>query len=133
MATLEKWYAYETPRATRGIDRYPVASLVDMPPHMGTAGRSTGAQIAQQLRAAGWGVVFLPEGGKGTLVRVGDAEQAQKLTLGDPTETAVVLGEPADGWQDTGALASVGRYAVFPAMLVVGFVATMAATAAVRG
>jgi hypothetical protein len=48
LATLEEWYATETPRVVEGIDRYPVASLVGMPPHMGTAGRSTGAQIVQQ-------------------------------------------------------------------------------------
>jgi hypothetical protein len=132
LATLAGWYAYETPHVARGINRYPVASLVGMPPHMGTAGRSTGEQIVKQIEEDGDGVVFLPEGYKGTLVRVELAADAQRLTSSDPSKTAVVLSEPEDGWADTTMLATAGRYAAFPAGLVVGFMAVRAAMAAIR-
>jgi hypothetical protein len=125
LATLEEWYATDKPYVVEGIDRYPVASLVGMPPHMGTAGRSTGAKIVQQMEDSGGGVVFLPEGYKGTLVRVELAEEAQRLTAADPTKTAVVLSEPAAGWSDTTTAALAGRYAAFPAGLVVGLMTTV--------
>lgn len=126
---LEKWYATETPNVDPNVDRYPVASFVGMPPHMGTAGRSSGAELIAQLEAQGWGVILIPEGEKGTLVRTKSAERAGKLTLGDSTKTTVVLSEPADGWEDIGP----GRYVAFPVMFVVGFVAVLAAMVAVRG
>ena len=88
-----------------------------------------GVELIEQLEAQGWGVILIPEGEKGTLVRTKSAEQADKLTLGDPTKTTVVLGEPSGGWEDIG----IGRYAAFPVMFVVGLVASMAAMAAVRG
>lgn len=125
LATLDKWYATDKPYVVDGIDRYPVASLVGMPPNMGTAGRSTGAQIVQQIEESGGGVVFLPEGYKGTLVRVELAAEAQQLTASDPTKTAVVLSEPAEGWSDASTAAIAGRYAAFPAGLVVGLVTTV--------
>jgi hypothetical protein len=99
---------------------------------MGTAGRSTGEQIVKQIEEDGDGVVFLPEGYKGTLVRVELAADAQRLTSSDPSKTAVVLSEPEDGWADTTMLATAGRYAAFPAGLVVGFMAVRAAMAAIR-
>jgi hypothetical protein len=132
LATLEEWYATETPRVVEGIDRYPVASLVGMPPHMGTAGRSTGAQIVQQMEDSGGGVVFLPEGYKGTLVRVELAAEAQQLTAADPTKTAVVLSEPAEGWADATPLAIAGRYAAFPAGLAAGLVVVLAIMEAIQ-
>jgi hypothetical protein len=132
LATLDKWYATDKPRVVEGVDRYPVASLVGMPPMMGTAGRSTGAEIVQQMVDSGGGVVFLPEGYKGTLVRVELAAEAQKLTASDPTKTAVVLNEPANGWADATTVAIVARYAAFPAGLAAGFVVALSVMGAIQ-
>jgi len=130
--TLEKWYATETPNVDPAVDRYPVASMVGMPPFMGTAGRSTGVQLINQLEQQGWGLVFIPEGEKGTLVRTRSAETAARLTGDDPTKTTVVLSEPAKGWEDTTFSANIGRYAAFPAAFIVSLIGTLAVMEAIR-
>jgi hypothetical protein len=74
----------------------------------------------------------LPEGYKGTLVRVELAAEAQQLTAADPTKTAVVLSEPAEGWADATPLAIAGRYAAFPAGLAAGLVVVLAIMEAIQ-
>lgn len=126
---MEKWYATRTPQVEPNVGVYYVASLVGMPPHMGTAGRATGTELIEQLEAQGWAVVLIPEGEKATLIRTKSAANAEKLTMEDPTGTAVVLSEPADGWEDTGTW----QYAFFPVGFVAGLVVMSAAMSVLRG
>lgn len=125
---LQEWYATGAPKVQEDVDEYPVASLLGMPPNMGTAGRATGAELVRDLEVQGWGVVLVPEGENGTLVRTKSAAIAEDLTLGDQRGTTVVLSEPSGGWQDKGSW----QYAIFPATFALGLLAAAAGMSIMR-